>query len=262
MGNADLTIESLTFTPESSPDFAFPDPGLPLLVPPAGSVDVEILFVPTTEALITAFLKIGSNDASDPLLEVSFSGTGVSIGPRQMLLDLESLLSDLINIVSDDKKTSKDLERAIRHVFKSLEPDLWLDDFHVNDKKVFDELKKAAKDLTHVIDSKNASDEVKDVSQIIIEDLVNVSGLLAEAAVEDAEDARDEIVDDRIRAKMNKEIDKSVDEFEKVANELDETKKRGPNYEKAIDHNKHAWKHAQHALDKAFGPPARPRGKK
>jgi hypothetical protein len=78
-GNGDLTVESLAFAPDSSLDFVLVPPELPAVIPPEGSIDVEVRFAPTTEELLTAVLEIGSNDYDEPVVQVSLWGVGVVI---------------------------------------------------------------------------------------------------------------------------------------------------------------------------------------
>jgi len=78
-GNGDLTVGSLAFAPDSSLDFVLVPPELPAVIPPEGSIDVEVLFAPTTEGLLTAVLEIGNNDYDEPVVQVSLSGVGVVI---------------------------------------------------------------------------------------------------------------------------------------------------------------------------------------
>jgi len=78
-GNGDLTVESLAFASDSSLDFMLVPQELPAVIPPEGSIDVAVLFAPTTEELLTAVLEIGSNDYDEAVVQVSLWGLGVVI---------------------------------------------------------------------------------------------------------------------------------------------------------------------------------------
>lgn len=151
-----------------------------------------------------------------------------------------------------DKKIDKKLEKAINHINKSLNPDLWEDDNHLDEKhgkKVFDEEKKAVKELKKLIDKKDTPQDVKDVCQEVIDKLVEADDILAHTVYDEASAYAGD-------PKVDKELEKCDKEFEKAQKELDHTKKDGapdPHYDKAIDHFKKAWEHAQKALKHAKG---------
>ena len=81
-GQADLNIESIAFTQESSNSFyigsASPDP-LPSVLAPGESVEIEIAFSPLSKDNSLAVLEIMSSDPTNPIIQVNLSGTGVSI---------------------------------------------------------------------------------------------------------------------------------------------------------------------------------------
>jgi len=93
-GNGDLTAESLAFAPDSSLDFVLVPPELPAVIPPEGSIDVEVLFAPTTEGLLTAILKIGSNDYDEPVVQVNLLGVGVviDVAPDEQIKQITELI--------------------------------------------------------------------------------------------------------------------------------------------------------------------------
>ncbi len=79
-GNGNLSVQNLTFTPESSTDFAVTlSPELPSIVAPEGSIDIEISFAPSTEELLSAVLQISSDDPDEPVVPVNLIGVGVVI---------------------------------------------------------------------------------------------------------------------------------------------------------------------------------------
>jgi len=174
---------------------------------------------------------------------------------------------DLLEGVKDGSKVDKELEKAIKHIEKSLgktfkgpgkrgkEQNVWIDDSHLDPKhgkKVFDEEKKAAKVLMELIDGKgkkgrgrkgrgrkgdeDVSEEVKAACRAAIDKLIEADDMLASIAYDEALAGAGE-------PKVDKELEKCEGEFEKAGKELDKGK-----YDKAIDHYKHAWEHAQKAI--------------
>ncbi|MCK4476439.1 MAG: PKD domain-containing protein [Methanophagales archaeon] len=64
----------------------------------------------------------------------------------------EDAITELEAINTTDKHAQKDIDKAIKHINKSLEDSLWIDASHLDPKhghKVFDEEKKAVKDIMH-----------------------------------------------------------------------------------------------------------------
>lgn len=176
----------------------------------------------------------------------------------------EEALSELeaAKNLTTNEHTLKEIDKAIEHIQKSLNIDpkhpdetwkkhqLWVDDNHLDPKhgeKVFDEEKKAVKDLMKLIKDKKTPDEIKDELLKIINKLLTADDLLAHTAYDEAQEYAGD-------PKVDKELEKCNKEFEKAKKELGHTKKDGtpdPKYDKAIDHFKKAWKHAQHAIKKA-----------
>jgi len=177
---------------------------------------------------------------------------------------------EAIDILENAKvggKVDKELEKAIKHIKKSLEKtfkgpgkhgeeqNVWIDDWHLDPKygkKVFDEEKKAAKVLMDLMDGKEKKgrgrkgrgrkdnedipEEVKDACRAAIDKLIEADDMLASVAYDEALAGAGD-------PKVDKELDKCESEFEKAEKELDKGK-----YDKVIDHYKHAWEHAQHCL--------------
>jgi tetratricopeptide (TPR) repeat protein len=153
-------------------------------------------------------------------------------------------LSELLH--TGDDKTDKKIEKALKHLEKSLDHKLWETDSTLTKKgkKVFDEDKKAVKELKKIHDP-----AILD----IIESIVSISNSLAQTAILEAEEAIAAGGSQKEIDKALKEIDKVQKEMAKAQKELDHTKKNGtldPKYDKAIDHYKKAWEHAQHAMKK------------
>jgi hypothetical protein len=127
-----------------------------------------------------------------------------------------------------DDKTDKRIEKAIEHLTKSLDPELWVDDSTLTEKgkKVFDEEKKAVKELRKI---KDAPPEVGDA----IDEIVTADRQLAQDAIDAAIAGGGDPND----------IEKALREMAKAQEELDKGKP-----DKAIDHYKKAWEKAQKAL--------------
>ncbi len=86
MGNGDLTLDSLEFTPDSSNDFTLTSaPTLPYVIVPVASVDIEVTFTPTVEGISTATLEISSDDPDEPVVQVVLIGAGGQIPPSAQI---------------------------------------------------------------------------------------------------------------------------------------------------------------------------------
>ena len=162
--------------------------------------------------------------------------------------DKETALDDLYALGVEDcgKKNNHEIEKALKHLSKSLNIDLWFDATHPEAKhghKVFDEEKKAVKSLMKVV-KKGGTCAAN--AKAAIDLMIDVDEMLAQTAFDEAEAQCD-------NNKCQKEIDKALKEMDKAQKELDHMKKGTPDpkYDKAIDHYKHAWKHALKAMKKA-----------
>jgi outer membrane protein assembly factor BamB len=138
-----------------------------------------------------------------------------------------------------DKKNDQRIQKAIKHIEKSLAPYLWEDDSHLTKKgkKVFREEKEAVKHLQKLINDKKVADSVKDICENVTDELLTADKLLAETALNDAKEYQG------TDKKSDKEIEKSEKELEKATKELEKGKP-----DKAIDHYKKACEHAQKAM--------------
>ncbi|MBW1752540.1 MAG: hypothetical protein JRJ46_05445, partial [Deltaproteobacteria bacterium] len=173
-------------------------------------------------------------------------------------------LSELLTTGGDDK-TDKKIEKAIKHIEKSLAPELWGcgSTLTKKGKKVFDEDKKAVKELKKIIKDKDADENVKNTAFEAIGYLITANLGIASTAVDEAIEMAAEAgcnfegKNDHECKKTLKEIDKALKEMDKAQKELYHTKKDDdpdPKYDKAIDHYKKAWEHAQHAMKKLSKP--------
>jgi len=170
--------------------------------------------------------------------------------------ELESILSDYLdiqNVENLDKDAIEQLNKAIKHLDKSLNPDLWLNGEGLNSDpdgtaemdyetreltnkgdKVFKEVSKAVKDLLKIDD-----DQISD----IIDEIVRIERELALNAIEDAKALLMNIEDTTTIDKMNTELGKAIMDLERA--EMDLAIDRP---DKAINDFKKVWKHAQKAI--------------
>lgn len=201
-----------------------------------------------TPHYVSIVLEDTALDMDDPhtpgFFDTGFdSGTGFGLiqadlalaalaAPRRVKKTAANGLFDLLS--TGDKKTDKGIEKAIKHIDKSLEDDLWEDDSHLTKKgkKVFDEEKKAVKDLEKIVKDQGP---IAANAQAAIDLLVGADAALAQNAIDEAIAAGGEA----------KEIAKAEEEMDKAQKELDKG-----DFDKAIERYKKAWEHAQKALKK------------
>jgi hypothetical protein len=91
VGDADLAINSLTFSSGSSSIFSVTSPSsLPTITPPGGMLDVEIVFAPSSEGSSSDVLEIGSDDPDEPSVQVSLSGMGIifDVPPLEQVVEI------------------------------------------------------------------------------------------------------------------------------------------------------------------------------
>ncbi len=152
-----------------------------------------------------------------------------------------SIVIDTLTGLKDttDDKTDKKIDKVIKKINKAMNSKYW--DESGNEltskkgKKVFDESKKAVKDLLKI---SKKGDLVYPEITIAVDLLVGISEQLATDVIDDAQ----AFAGDK---KVDKEIKKSDKEMDKAQKELDKGKP-----DKAIDKYKKAWEHAQKALKK------------
>lgn len=154
----------------------------------------------------------------------------------------------------------KDVDKIIKHIEKSLNEELWRDEWRLsskdlekqdnktkNGKKVFDEEKKAVKELIKQLNKKGKKElpeETKKLFEDAIDKLVKADETLATIAIQDAKDT--EVKNPDKQEKVDKELEKAEKEMNKAYEELSKNKQ-----DKAIDHFKKAWEHANHAIKHA-----------
>jgi len=134
-------------------------------------------------------------------------------------------------IPSGDYKTDIALTKAFDHISNCLSPELWADSVHLTSlgKKVFEEEKKAAKELQKIKYAPTAGKLMK-----LFDLMILVDATLAKRAIEDAIDEGIEL----------KKIEKAEKEMEKAGKEIKKWK-----FEKGILHLKKAWEHMQKELN-------------
>lgn len=146
--------------------------------------------------------------------------------------------------------SEKDVEKAIESIEDSLDSKYWTNNVYLDEKygkKVFDEEKKAVKDLQKILKDgakKGIDPTFAQVTQDSIDLLVNADRVLAITIMLDSTSTPAD--DPKKQDKVDKENEKSAEEFAKADQKRDEG-----DYDKAIDHYKKAWDHAQKALKHA-----------
>lgn len=148
-----------------------------------------------------------------------------------MLEELEGLRATVT-----DKKDGKKLDEAIDPLTKSLDPDLWVDDVHLDPKhgdKVFNEEKDAVVKLVELIKDKKSTLYNSATLMDFINRLLKADRAIASIAIHDAVSAG---------GKPN-QIDKANEELSKG-----DAKAADSKFADAFEHYRNAWQHAQEAL--------------
>ncbi|HEX9823694.1 MAG TPA: hypothetical protein VGB51_04785 [Actinomycetota bacterium] len=141
-----------------------------------------------------------------------------------------------------DEHDDERIAKALKDLDKSLEAHRWVDGDRLDPhdgKKVFDEERDTVKDLQKVT--------TVDVAWAI-EELVEIDGLLAQTAIDDATAAIMSKLggDPNELDKANRELLNAMDEMDKAQAEWDEG-----DADKAIEHFRKAWEHAQKSIEHA-----------
>jgi hypothetical protein len=80
VGTADLTVDSLSFTNNTSAEFSLPNPpGLPLTIAQNTSVNVTVEYAPDGEGTDNGTLEIASDSPGEELIAVALTGTGIPV---------------------------------------------------------------------------------------------------------------------------------------------------------------------------------------
>ena len=250
------------------------DTTAPLVTPP-GNITVDASEpggTPATNAAIAAFLAGASavDDVDGPIAPsnnapgtfplgptlVTFSATDAAantgtatatvtvLAPRAVK---EAVIADLTPFAGESKR----IENAITAIEKSLEAKRWVDDSHLDakhGKKVFDEERKAVKELEKALEKDALSPEAAAAVSEAIERLVSADRVLALTALEEA--AGLIALDPERQDKVDRELTKAVEELARG-----DAERVAGNPDKAIEHYKKAWEKVQKALKQAAKPP-------
>jgi hypothetical protein len=191
-------------------------------------------------------------------MPVTPSDADVGVGTDTMKVTANISLSMIEDTLAElktisglyEEKINDKISKVITHIEKSLDPDLWSDDDHLNEKrghKVFSEDKKAVKELMRLLDKKETPDEIVEIIQRTILGLVESDRKLANTVYA-------EVQRDTGDKKVDRELEKASQELLKAEEELSRVDKEGnpdPRYDKAIDHYKKAWEHSRLAIEHA-----------
>lgn len=89
--DADLMLQGVALASGGTGDFAITTaPVTPLVIPPNGSVDVEITFTPSAEGTVADGLQITSDDPDESVVTVNLSGTGIftEVPPSEQIANI------------------------------------------------------------------------------------------------------------------------------------------------------------------------------
>ncbi len=269
--------------------------GLNLVSLPSNGAITEIIEVSSNSISLKytpniGFIGIDSFDYAFTDAESQSNTATVTVLVAQVVPPAEDNLqtekSDIITSIEEistddlDSRVIKKLDKAIKHVEKSVSDELWQDDgMHLDDKfgkKVFSQEAKAAKKLMQILkqvdqaSSSEYDDETddegddndsdntvhllamnqgfKDSVQTIIDDMVDLDSRFAEISVNEANAVlsileSDPNTSDNLLKKIQKQIDRMNKELQKAQEKLDEDK-----YDKSILHYKKAWSAAEKAI--------------
>ncbi len=169
--------------------------------------------------------------------------TQTVVGARSLKLQAIALLTPYVN-------ESKRIEKAIEEIEDSLEPDLWLDETHVDaqhGQQVFDNERHAVQELTQLLNKGNASAAALAAAEQAIDLLVAADRLLAATLISDAGNAT--VIDPRRQDNVDKELADAAEALQ----EGDDAR-NGEEFDNAIDRYRQAWGHAGVALEEAAKP--------
>ena len=190
--------------------------------------------------------EVFDGEDTSPTATVSITVNEVlETSPRDLKEDAATTLG-LLSGDNDGSKSQKELDKAIKHIEKSLKLDRWDGDDRLvakKGKKVFDEERKAVKTLNKIIKDKGkASDPaIADAVSDVIDALVEADRILAQTAIDFVG-----VAGDPAGNKVAKEIAKADKEMDKALEEIKKGKR-----DKAINKYKKAWEHAQKAIKHA-----------
>ena len=198
--------------------------GLEALVDEPDALDYDTSFKQPAQAAIYAPDPYRSSD-HDPVIV----GLDLAASARTLKQTARGHLAELLPTGSS--KDDKRIEKAIESIDDSLDPDRWVDDSTLDaedGKKVFDDEKKAAKELSKV------SGSSADAAQLAVDLLIRADDQIAGDAIDAAIDAGGDA----------QKIAKAQSELAKAADAVADG-----DFDKAIGKFKKAWEHAIKAVE-------------
>ena len=159
---------------------------------------------------------------------------------------LDTLLAAL---PTGDSEADHRIDKAIESIVDSLDSSFWIDGRHISSKKVFDEEKKAVKELAKALDGGGLTPEVEATIAGVIDQLLSADRILATVAVEEAIAAADAagcfgVDPDEDCQDVIKEIVKAADRLVEAEAEI-----AAGDLDKAIDRFRKAWERALKAIE-------------
>ena len=161
--------------------------------------------------------------------------------PKNNPRDLkENAITQLEETKTGEKKIDEKIDMIIDQIENSLDDELWMDDIHLDIKQghmAFDRDKIAIKKIQELLTHKDIPDSVENACKEVIDKLLKAEELIAKKMLEEAKTyfGTDKKVDHHILI--------AVQEF---ANAEDKMAEGQP--DKAIDHYRKCWEHAQTAI--------------
>ena len=272
-GNSEIGVQFVTITDTTPPVILAPDDVIfdaqgiitTIDIGTATATDIFPIASITSDAPLTfplgdtivTWTAVDENGNSADTIQTVTILTPQTI-KSQIIDTLKSLKSE-----SSEKKTPKEINKAIKGIKNSLKEKYWLDEIVLDSKKGYQVFKNegyAVHKLLKILeknDDRHDDDKKKDRDddkkkkskespeflaqiQAVIDRIVNVDRLLAQTAIDQAGDFAGDKKSDKEITKANKEMDKAVKELE-----------NGKPH-KAIDRFEKAWKHAQKAIKKGI----------
>ena len=196
---------------------------------------------PTCDVTSGSTLPIGTTTvtctAEDGAGNIGTSSFNITVNAVPLQTQKTFTIEILESLETTEKKTDKEIEKAIKSITKSQDDKNWEtgDTLTKHGKKVFDGEKKAVKELLKVIKKDKEIESVIYAISGVIDELVRIDSELANNALAEAQLTMGD--------KSEKEIAKAEKELLKAADELAKGKP-----DKAIDKFKKVWEHSQHAM--------------
>jgi len=152
----------------------------------------------------------------------------------------EEAITQLEGAKTGDRIIDKKIDKIIGYIERSLNDRFWKDDIHLDSQqghKVFDKDKATLNKIQELVKHKKTPDSVEDACNEAIEKLVKANEMLAKKSIEDA----------KAYLGTSRQVDHHISIAEKEFASAQEKLARGQP-DKAIDHFKKAWEHAQLAI--------------